>query len=81
MQGHKNGVTSLSIVNGKLLSGSFDHWLIVWNLQEIELRIIEKQKMMAEDLRSKKFEAFENFMESKGKRKKQKGKKAKKVKK
>jgi len=36
---------------------------------------------MAEDLRSKKFEAFESYMESKGKRKKAKGKKAKKGKK
>jgi hypothetical protein len=34
--------------------------------------------MMAEDLRSKKFEAFEEYMESKGKRKKPgKGKKSK----
>jgi len=30
--------------------------------------------MMAEDLRSKKFEAFEKYMESKGKRKKGKAK-------
>ena len=40
---------------------------------EIELKIMETQKMMAEDLRSKKFEAFESYMESKGKRKKAKG--------
>lgn len=33
--------------------------------------------MMAEDLRSRKFEAFEKYMESKGKRKKGKGKKKK----
>jgi hypothetical protein len=31
--------------------------------------------MMTEDLRSRKFEAFEAYMESKGKRKKGKGKK------
>ena len=37
--------------------------------------------MMAEDLRSRKFEAFESYMESKGKRKKPKGKKGKKGKK
>ena len=53
----------------------------MWDLQEIELKIMETQKMMAEDLRSKKFEAFESYMESKGKRKKAKGKKAKKGKK
>lgn len=33
--------------------------------------------MLAEDLRSRKFEAFESYMESKGKRKKPKGKKGK----
>lgn len=33
--------------------------------------------MLAEDLRSRKFEAFEEYMESKGKRKKPKGKKGK----
>jgi hypothetical protein len=53
----------------------------VWDLLEIELKIMETQKMMAEDLRSKKFEAFESYMESKGKRKKAKGKKGKKAKK
>jgi hypothetical protein len=33
--------------------------------------------MRAEDIRSRKFEAFEAYMESKGKRKKGKGKKKK----
>jgi hypothetical protein len=43
-------------------------------LTEIEEKIRETQIMMAEDIRSKKFEAFEAYMESKGKRKKAKAK-------
>ena len=54
--------------------------MIMWDLETVERKINEVQKMMAEDLRSRKFEAYEKYMESKGKRKKskKKGKKGKK---
>ena len=53
-----------------MFTGSFDNYIICWSLAEIEEKIRETQIMMAEDLRSRKFEAFEAYMESKGKRKK-----------
>lgn len=81
LTGHKNGVTGMAFANNQMFTSSFDHYVIAWDLAEIEERIFECQRMMAEDLRSKKFEAFEAYMESKGKRKKPKGKKAKKGKK
>ena len=68
--GHKNGVTSMTFANNQLFSGSYDHYIIVWDLGEIEEKIRECQIMAAEDLRSRKFEAFEEHMISKGKRKK-----------
>ena len=67
----------MAFCNNQLHTGSFDHYVIVWDLKETELRIYEQQRMLAEDLRSRKFEAFESYMESKGKRKKPKGKKGK----
>jgi WD40 repeat protein len=39
--GHKNGVTVLSCINNRLFSGSFDHYVIVWDLEEIQSRIRE----------------------------------------
>ena len=50
-------------------------------MAQLETKVSELQRMLAEDLRSAKLEAFEGFMESKGKRKKAKGKKGKKGKK
>ncbi len=67
----------MTFANNQLFTGSYDHYMIQWDLADIELKIQETQKMMAEDLRSRKFEAFEKYMESKGKRKKGKGKKKK----
>lgn len=49
----------------------------MWDLNDIEQKINELQRMQFEDLRSKKFEAFEAYMESKGKRKKGAKKKGK----
>ena len=50
-------------------------------MAQLETKVSELQRTLAEDLRSAKLEAFEGFMESKGKRKKAKGKKGKKGKK
>ena len=78
LNGHTNSVIALAFANNALFSGSYDHCMIMWDMNEVEQKIIENQKMMDEDLRSRKFEAFEKYMESKGKRKK--GKKSKKKK-
>lgn len=74
LQGHKNGIQAITFANNDLFTGSFDNYIICWSLPDIEEKIRETQAMMAEDLRSKKFEAFEAYMESKGKRKKGKAK-------
>lgn len=39
-------------------------------MAEIEDKVRETQIMLAEDIRSHKFEAYENYMSAKGKRKK-----------
>lgn len=81
LQGHKNGIVTLTFANGDLFTGSFDNYIICWSMADLENKIRESQTMLAEDLRSKKFEAFEAYMTLKGKRKKPskgKGKKGKK---
>lgn len=30
--GHKSGILCMSFLDGKLYSGSYDHYVIVWNL-------------------------------------------------
>jgi WD40 repeat protein len=78
LYGHKCAVLSLGFIDGRLYSGSQYHRVIVWSLADVEQQGFERQTMAAEDLRSKKFEAFEAYMESKGKRKKAPAKKKKK---
>lgn len=70
LTGHKNGVTSMAIAGNDLYSGSYDNYTICWSLTDIFNKIRELQLTTYEDLRSHKFEAFEEYMESKGKRKK-----------
>lgn len=41
LAGHKNGVTGMAFANNQLFTSSFDHYVIVWDLLEIELRIGE----------------------------------------
>lgn len=37
--GHKNGVTCLTFADNRLFSGSFDHYVIVWNLTDVQNKI------------------------------------------
>jgi WD40 repeat protein len=78
--GHENGVTCLSFANNELFSGSFDHYIICWDLMEIEKRIVEREMMRQEDIRSRKVEVYWRTIEAR-KGKKKKGKKGKKKKK
>ena len=45
LTGHENGVTCLAFANQELFSGSFDHYIICWDMQEIKKRILEKELM------------------------------------
>lgn len=80
LNAHENGVTSLAFANHELFSGSYDHYIICWDMQEIETRIKERALMRDEDILSRKIEVYERFIEAK-RGKKKKGKPAKKGKK
>lgn len=49
---HENGVTCITFANGDLYTGSYDHYIFAWDLVEIEKRIIERDTMVNEDIRS-----------------------------
>jgi hypothetical protein len=74
LNGHENGVTCLAFANQELFSGSYDHYIICWDMQEIESRITERDLMRQEDIRSRKLEVFWRIMEAKKGKKKKKGK-------
>ena len=74
LNAHENGVTCLAFANHELFSGSYDHSIICWDIQEIESRIQERAMMREEDIRSRKIEVFWRIIEAKrGKKKKGKG--------
>jgi len=74
LNGHENGVTCLAFANQELFSGSYDHYIICWDMQEIESRITERDLMRQEDIRSRKLEVFWRIIEAKKGKKKKKGK-------
>ena len=50
LNAHENGVTCLAFANSELFSGSFDHYIICWDMNEIEDRIKERELMRLEDI-------------------------------
>ena len=74
---HENGVTCMTFANQDLYTGSFDHYIFCWDLDEIEKRIQEREMMRSEDIASRKIEVYNRLMC----KKKKKGKKGKKKKK
>ena len=75
--GHENGVTSLAFAYKDLYTGSFDHHIICWDLQELDSRVSEKQMMREADITSRKFEVYNRLKDAKsGKKKKGKAKKS-----
>ena len=77
LNGHENGVTCIAFANKELFTGSFDHHIICWDMQEIAERIAERELMREEDILSRKIEIYNRTLEAKGKKKKgkKKGKK------
>ena len=68
--GHENGVTSIDFAHGDLYSGSFDHYIICWDLNEIDDRIEERAEHKRVDIESRQQEVYWRAMENKkGKRK------------
>lgn len=75
--GHKDGVTCFEFCDKMLYSGSYDHSIRSWDLQEMVKRIWDRRMMLKEELWSKKLEAY-LAIKNKGKKKGKKGKKGKK---
>jgi len=79
LNAHENGVTCLAFANHELFSGSYDHYIICWDMKEIDTRIHERALMRNEDILSRKIEVFWRIIEAKrGKKKKKGGKNGKK---
>ena len=72
--GHDNAISSIIFAYGDLYSASYDHFILCWNLEDMEERIEEKEEMRAADITSRKFETYWRLLEAKkGKKKKGKG--------
>jgi len=81
--GHQDGVTFLEFSNRMVYSGSYDHSIRSWDLEEMNRRIEEKSLMKQEEILSRKIEVYFATLNSKkkGKKKGKKGGKGKKGKK
>jgi len=69
---HDDGVLCLEFCDRSLYSGSFDHTIRFWRLDEMAERIFDRKRMAREDLMSRKYEAYCKVM-FKGKKKGKKG--------
>jgi len=73
LNGHENGVTSIGFAYGDLYTGSFDHHIICWDLNDLNERIGEKEDMRQADIDSRKFEVYWRLLDNKKGKKKGKG--------
>lgn len=73
---HENGITCMTFAQNDLYTGSYDHYIFCWDLDEIQKRIVEREQMRNEDILSRKIETYDRLMNKK--KKKGKGKKKKK---
>lgn len=62
LRAHRNGVTSICICNKMLYTGSFDHYIVEYNYDELNERIGEKLLMRENDVLSRKQEVFQRAM-------------------
>ena len=53
---HSDGISCLEFSHEKLYTGSFDHTIKYWDIKEIRQRVIEREMMIKEDIRSRKVE-------------------------
>ena len=73
LTGHENGVTSIGFAAGDLYTGSFDHHVICWDLNDLEDRISEKEDMRQADIESRRYEVYWRLMDAKKGKKRGKG--------
>lgn len=69
LTGHENGVTSIAFAFADLYTGSFDHHIICWDLNDLDERIQEKDDMRQADIDSRKVETYMRLMDNKNKNK------------
>ena len=76
LNGHTNGVTCFTIANTKeMFSGSYDHYILCWDLDKLCKRIRERNLMYVEDIMSRKYEVYYRALYGKKKRAKKAAKK------
>ena len=76
--GHDDGVTCIEFADGMLYSGSYDHSIRSWDLQEMYKRISERSLMIREDIETRRIETYSRLMSKKKGKKGKKGKGGKK---
>lgn len=77
--GHHDGITCMELTEDFIYSGSFDQSILIWDIEEMKVRISERALMTREDIESRKIETFFRALNTKKKGKKnKKGKKSKK---
>ena len=74
--GHEDGVTCLEFDSDHVYSAGFDQNVLVWDVDEMKIRIKERGIMTKEDIESRKIETFYRALNSQ-----KKGKSSKKNKK
>lgn len=50
------------VCNNYILTGSFDHYIMQWDTEQLFKRITEKQLMRQEDILSRRIETFNRIM-------------------
>ena len=74
LQSHENAVTSITFALNDLYTGSFDHHIICWDMNDLDERIQEKDDMRQADIDSRKVETYWRLADAKkGKKKVKKG--------
>ena len=67
LSAHRNGVTSIVLCCNMIITASFDHYVVTWDFDAMEKRVLENQFMREEDIRSRKIEVYERTLAEKRK--------------
>ena len=62
-------MTQICVANNQIYTGSFDHYIMQWDAEELQNRISEKMQMKAEDIASRKIETYNRFLADRKKKK------------
>jgi WD40 repeat protein len=62
LPGHDDGIISIEFASKMLFSGSYDHSIRSWDIEEMVQRINERNCMLYEDVESKKYEVYYNVV-------------------